>query len=162
MISTQTSLFPSRAVTEFVEDVKGLTQEIQELYCLDSLPWIIGYSGGKDSTAVLQLIWNAIATLPSEKWTKTVHVITTDTLVENPIVASWVRQSLEKMKSAATEQGMPIEPHLLEPATKDTFWVSLIGKGYPAPRNGFRWCTERLKISPTNHFVRQMIRASGE
>jgi DNA sulfur modification protein DndC len=162
MISTQTSLFPSRTVTEFVEDVKLLTQEIQELYCLDALPWIIGYSGGKDSTAVLQLIWNAIATLPSEKRTKPVHVITTDTLVENPIVASWVRQSLETMKFAAIEQEMPIEPHLLEPATKDTFWVSLIGKGYPAPRNGFRWCTERLKISPTNHFVRQMIRASGE
>jgi DNA sulfur modification protein DndC len=100
--------------------------------------------------------------LPADKRTKPVCVITTDTQVENPVVSAWVRQSLNKMRQAAQEQNLPIEPTLLHPDTKNTFWVSLIGKGYPAPRQGFRWCTERLKISPSNHFIRQMIRASGE
>jgi DNA sulfur modification protein DndC len=152
----------TRTVAELVDYIQALTIEIQELYCLDEIPWVVGYSGGKDSTATLQLIWNAIAALPQEKRTKTIHVITTDTLVENPVVSVWVRNSLEQMKVAAKEQKMPIEPHLLYPAIKDTFWVNLIGKGYPAPRNRFRWCTERLKIQPSDSFIRAVIRSSGE
>jgi DNA sulfur modification protein DndC len=151
-----------RSVPELVADIQALTEEIQQLYSQDALPWIIGYSGGKDSTVVLQLVWNAIAALPAEKRTKTIHVITTDTLVENPVVAAWVSQSLDQMKVAAQEQGMPVEPLLLKPAVKDTFWVNLIGKGYPAPRQGFRWCTERLKIRPSDDYIREKIRESGE
>jgi DNA sulfur modification protein DndC len=153
---------PQRTVSELVEDIQMLSQEIRDLYCLDAIPWVIGYSGGKDSSVILQLIWDAIASLPLEKRKKTIHVITTDTLVENPIVAGWVRQSIEQMKIAAVEQNMPFEPHLLYPEISETFWVGLIGKGYPAPRGKFRWCTERLKINPSNRFIRNVIRSHGE
>jgi DNA sulfur modification protein DndC len=152
----------TRTVAELVEDIQALTTEIRELYCLDEIPWVIGYSGGKDSTATLQLVWLAIAGLPPAKRTKTIHVITTDTLVENPIVAAWVKNSLKKIKSAAKDQDLPFEPHLLQPDLKETYWVGLIGKGYPAPRGKFRWCTERLKINPSNRFIRDVIRSSGE
>ncbi|MEO9125089.1 MAG: DNA phosphorothioation system sulfurtransferase DndC [Microcoleus sp.] len=158
----QMSLLPGRTVTELIEDIELLTEEIQELYCLDDIPWVIGYSGGKDSSAVLQLIWNAIAKLPQSKRTKTIDVITTDTLVENPIVSVWVRKSIKQMNLAAREQEMPIATHVLQPEWTDTFWVGLIGKGYPAPRGKFRWCTDRLKISPSNRFIRNIIRSSGE
>lgn len=151
-----------RTVAELVEDIQSLTTEIQELYCLDAIPWVIGFSGGKDSSTVLQLIWKAIASLSPEKRIKPIHVISTDTLVENPIVSAWVRNSLERMKVAAQEQELPIEPHILYPDVKNTFWVCLIGKGYPAPRNRFRWCTERLKIQPCDSFIRDMVRANGE
>jgi DNA sulfur modification protein DndC len=162
MTATQPSLFPPRSVAELVEDIKLLTQEIQELYCQDEIPWIIGVSWGKDSTVVLQLIWNAIAALPPEKRHKTIYAITTDTLVENPIVAAWVRKSIGQLKIAAKEQQMPIEPHLLYPEIKDRYWVGLIGKGYPAPRLKFRWCTGRLKINASNQFIRDVIRTCGE
>ncbi len=151
-----------RTVSELVEDIKALTAEIQTLYCLDSIPWIIGYSGGKDSTSVLQLIWYAILELPPEKRTRQIYVITTDTLVENPIVSAWVSKSLARIRTAAQEQGLPIEPHLLKPKLQDRFWTNLIGKGYPTPRHGFRWCTERLKIWTTNHFIRNVVRVQGE
>ncbi|UWU51494.1 DNA phosphorothioation system sulfurtransferase DndC [Limnospira platensis] len=153
---------PNTKIEEFVASIELLTQEIQELYCLDHIPWVIGYSGGKDSTATLQLIWNAIAQLPPEKRHKTIHVITTDTLVENPVVSAWVRNSLNQMNIAAKKQKMPISTHLLLPDIKNTYWVCLIGKGYPAPRIRFRWCTERLKIDPANRFVRDMVRSTGE
>ncbi|WP_017652010.1 DNA phosphorothioation system sulfurtransferase DndC [Fortiea contorta] len=152
----------SRTVADLVADIQALTTEIQQLYCLDDIPWVVGYSGGKDSTATLQLVWNAIAALPPSQRTKTIYVITTDTLVENPIVAAWVRNSLKQMKSQTQEQKLPFEPHLLQPDFKETFWVGLIGKGYPAPKGKFRWCTERLKINPSNRFIRDVIRASGE
>lgn len=162
MTEVQPSLFSSRTVPELVEDIKKLTEEIQELYCQDEIPIVVGWSGGKDSTCVLQLVWNAIAVLPLEKRTKTIHVICNDTLVENPVVSAWVRKSLERIQDTAQQQGMPVETHLTHPVVQDTFWVCLIGKGYPAPRNRFRWCTERMKIKPTDSFIREVIRDSGE
>lgn len=34
--------------------------EDQYLYPDQARPWIIGFSGGKDSTALLQLVWLAV------------------------------------------------------------------------------------------------------
>jgi len=142
--------------------VRSVCDEIRELYLWDELPWIVGYSGGKDSSAVLQLVWLAISKLPPEQRTKPIHVISTDTLVEQPVVAAWVDASHAKMRMAAAEQGLPITPHKLSPEVKDSFWVNLIGKGYPAPRKKFRWCTERMKINPSNRFIREVVRENGE
>ena len=127
MKGIQQSLFPSRTTTELVEDIKKLNTEIQELYCLDSIPWVVGYSGGKDSTATLQLIWNAIAELPQKRRVKTIHIITTDTLVENPIVSAWVTNSLKLMEESAKNKKLPIQCHLLKPEVKQTYWVGLLG-----------------------------------
>lgn len=144
------------------ETLDQLHEDVQELYLADKIPWVVGYSGGKDSTATLQLVWSALAKLDPSQRTKPVHVISTDTLVENPVVASWVTHSLDLMGEAAVAQGLPITPHRLTPDPRDTFWVNLIGKGYPAPRPRFRWCTERLKINPSNKFIRGMVRQHGE
>jgi len=157
--STKKSAFSECGLQRAVESLK---EEIRELYLADDVPWIVGYSGGKDSTATLQLIWLALRDLPREQYSKPVHVISTDTLVENPVVASWVTRSLETMQRAADEQHVPISPHRLTPRTEDSFWVNLIGKGYPAPRHKFRWCTERLKIKPSNAFISGVVKESGE
>ncbi|WP_206474993.1 DNA phosphorothioation system sulfurtransferase DndC [Dietzia sp. KRD202] len=146
----------------FTKTIEALVEQTQQLYLADGVPWVIGYSGGKDSTAVLQLVWQALAGLDADQRTKPVHVISTDTLVENPIVAAWVTHSLEVMNSEAAAQNLPLNAHRLTPAVADTFWVNLIGRGYPAPRPKFRWCTERLKIKPSNTFIREMVRSHGE
>lgn len=143
------------AITELIE-------EVQELYLADQIPWVVGYSGGKDSSAVLQLVWLAVSRLPVEQRTKQIHVISTDTLVEQPLVAVWVDASHAKMREAAAEQGVPLTPHKLVPDVKDTFWVNLIGRGYPKPTTQFRWCTSRMKINPSNNFIRQVVRENGE
>jgi DNA sulfur modification protein DndC len=142
--------------------IAQLKQEIRELYCADDVPWFVGYSGGKDSTTVLQLTWLALVELPAEQRRKTVHVISTDTMVENPVVAAWVQHSLTVMRERAKQEGMPIEPRLLHPKLEESFWVNLIGRGYPAPRPQFRWCTERLKIKPSNRFISQLVADNGE
>lgn len=159
MTDTKTSAFTELGLKATVH---RLFAEIRELYKADDIPWIVGYSGGKDSTAVLSLVWLALSQLTPEERHKTVHVISTDTMVENPIVASWVAQSLDSMRVAAQAQDLPMVPHRLTPEVKDSFWVNLIGRGYPAPRPKFRWCTERLKIRPSNAFIRNVVRASGE
>ena len=142
--------------------VEDVIDKMRALYVADSTPWVIGYSGGKDSTAVLQLSWMMLSRMNPEERTKKIYIISTDTLVENPIVAGWVKESHKKLRTAAADLGLPMEPHLLTPAVKDTFWVNLIGKGYPAPRHKMRWCTDRLKIRPSNTFVREVVSEFGE
>lgn len=153
------SAFEEFGLAKTVDELKRQTQQ---LYLADNVPWVVGYSGGKDSTAVLQIVWLALADLPVEQRHKTVHVISTDTLVENPVVAAWVSHSLEVMRQSAEEQQLPISPNRLTPTVNDSFWVNLIGRGYPAPRHKFRWCTERLKIKPSNTFIRNVVRSHGE
>jgi DNA sulfur modification protein DndC len=158
-IDKKKSAFNSRG---FKETIRNLQEEIRELYLADDIPWIIGYSGGKDSTATLQLIWGAVQELKPEQRKKTIYVISTDTLVENPVVAAWVDKSLKTMDEAASEQDVPFLPRRLTPTVADSFWVNLIGKGYPAPRHKFRWCTYRLKIQPSNTFINSVVSSSGE
>lgn len=146
----------------FAATIKTMVERTQRLYCDDQVPWVVGYSGGKDSTATLQLVWAALCGLPAEQRRKPVYVISTDTMVENPVVAAWVGRSLEVMRDRANELGLPLTSHRLTPALADTFWVNLIGKGYPAPRPKFRWCTERMKIKPSNAFIRQVVAEHGE
>lgn len=153
------SAFSERGLKKTVD---SLLDEIRDLYLSDTIPWVVGYSGGKDSTAALQLVWMALEGLGQDQLNKPVHVISTDTLVENPVVAAWVSRSLEAMGKRSAESGLPITPHRLIPEVSDTFWVNLIGKGYPAPRPKFRWCTERLKIKPSNAFITSVVRQSGE
>ena len=146
----------------FKKTIEALKQEIVDLYLSDEMPWVVGYSGGKDSTAVLQLVWLALAGLPGDERSKPVYVISTDTLVENPVVALWVSKSLDRMGRHAADQGLPLTAHRLTPAPENTFWVNLIGRGYPAPRPKFRWCTERLKINPSTQFISSVVQKHGE
>ena len=149
-------------VTITKDTINGLMNTIQNLYLCDDIPWVIGYSGGKDSTATLQLVWLALAALPREQVNKTVHIINTDTMVESPVISKWVQTSLKRMDEAAVQQGLPFVTHRLTPAMDNTFWVNFLGRGYPFPRKKLRWCTDRLKIQPVNTFVRDQIAEHGE
>lgn len=136
--------------------------EIRQVYSADSRPWVIGYSGGKDSTTALQLVWNAVADLPPDERTKPIYVIAGDTLVETPVIIDYLSAALARVHSAAKEQRLPITAHKVVPKAEETFWVNLIGKGYPAPSSRFRWCTERMKINPANRFIRERVAEHGE
>ena len=136
--------------------------EIQNVYLGDSRPWILGFSGGKDSTCMIQIVWSALTKLPKSQLTKKIYVISSDTLVESPKIVETVTDSLEKMETAAKKSSLPLETNLVRPVLNDTFWVCMIGKGYPAPSNTFRWCTDRLKIKSANRFIEERVSEHGE
>ena len=142
--------------------IEDLYKEVQEVYKNYHYPWVIGYSGGKDSTATLQVIWNALLRLPKEERSNKIFVISTDTLVETPVIVDYIIDNLAKINTAAREQELPISAHKLFPALQDTFWVNLLGKGYPAPNSNFRWCTDRMKIKPSNKFILEKAAVYGE
>ena len=135
---------------------------IVEVYLADTRPWVIGYSGGKDSTCALQLIWKAIEKLPEKRRQKSIFVLSSDTLVETPVIVNYIDETLAAINRAAEEQNMPITARKVIPEISNSFWVNLIGRGYPAPSNRFRWCTERLKIDPANAFIKEKVASHGE
>jgi DNA sulfur modification protein DndC len=137
-------------------------REIQEVYLSDKRPWVVGYSGGKDSTCTLQLVWTAISALAPEQRHKPVYVITSDTLVETPVIVRYIDVTLARIDAAAKEQGVPFQTQKVVPRVDRSFWVNLIGRGYPAPSKQFRWCTERLKIEPANDFIKDRVAEFGE
>lgn len=158
---TSTPSEPIRSV--FVDcPIQTFYNEVREIYLADNRPWVIGYSGGKDSTATLQLVWTALAELPADKHQKPVFVISSDTFVETPIIVDHVDSNLEAINRAAKKQGLPIEAHKVVPEINDTFWVNLLGRGYPAPTSTFRWCTERMKIKPADRFILDRVAEFGE
>ncbi len=144
------------------EIITGLMETITNLYLADDIPWVIGYSGGKDSTATLQLVWLAIERMEKNLRKKPIHVINTDTLVESPVISKWVQNSFEIMNEKALEKDLPFVTRRLIPDYNNTFWVNLIGRGYPFPRQKYRWCTDRLKIQPVNTFIKDRIAEHGE
>ena len=143
----------------FVADIE---EEVRWLYSSDKRPWVIGYSGGKDSTCALQLIWSALSGLPKDKRTKPVYVLSSDTLVETPVIVDYIDDMIAKINVAAKAQSIPVEARKVVPDISDSFWVNLLGRGYPAPSNRFRWCTERLKIHPANAFIKEKVAEYGE
>jgi DNA sulfur modification protein DndC len=137
-------------------------EEIRSVYLADRRPWVIGYSGGKDSTTALQMIWYALSTLPAKALSKPLYVIASDTLVETPKIVDYINSSLDRMNSTARRLDLPFSAHKVKPILENTFWVNLIGKGYPAPSKRFRWCTDRLKIDPANRFILEKVAEHGE
>lgn len=143
-------------------DLVALQEHIRTVYSADDRPWVIGYSGGKDSTCALQLIWNAIRALPEDARRKPIFVLSSDTLVETPVIVNYIDETLAAINAAAADQNMPITAQKVVPEISDSFWVNLIGRGYPAPSKRFRWCTERLKIDPANAFIKNRVAEYGE
>lgn len=146
-------------------DIKYIEQEIIDQYIHDDntgRPWIIGFSGGKDSTMLLQMVWNALRKIKDVAWTRDIYIVCNDTLVENPMIVRYVDKTLKSIEKAAVKEGLPFKVIQTFPRLEDTFWVNLIGKGYPAPNNIFRWCTERLKINPTTRFILDQVSEKGE
>lgn len=147
---------------ELKEKIENVKEEIKFVYKNCSQPWVIGYSGGKDSSCTLQLIWQAIAELPLDERNRQIHVIFSDTLVETPVISMYLQRITKVIDQAAKDCDMPITVTGVFPKMEDSFWVNMIGKGYPAPTIKFRWCTDRLKIQPANKFILDVVAKHGE
>ncbi|MBK8099836.1 MAG: DNA phosphorothioation system sulfurtransferase DndC [Planctomycetes bacterium] len=135
--------------------------DLRASYLSDDRPWVLGFSGGKDSTALLQFVYYMLARLPASDRKKPVFVLASDTRVEAPSISQRIRKELALIGEAAEQDRLPITTHLVFPKLNDSFWVGLIGRGYPSPSTKFRWCTDRLKILPSSHFIKTIVDRTG-
>ena len=141
---------------------KEIRESLTQLYVEDPRPWLVGFSGGKDSTMLASLIFDAVLAVPATERKKPVSILCTDTRVEIPAIAEMVGSTLARMQKFSQQSELNIEANLLRPPPEQSFWVNLIGRGYPPPNRTFRWCTQRLKIDPVTVFVNQRLGHWGE
>lgn len=140
---------------------EDIIQEMALVYQHDKRPWMIGFSGGKDSTLLCCLVMEMLMRLPAEKRNKTVYIVSSDTMVENPIVRDYMHRMSAMINEAGAE--LRVKADIIYPKVEDSFWCKVIGLGYPTPEPpGFRWCTERLKINPMNSYTLNTIKNNGE
>ena len=146
----------SKAIDESRSDMRD------EYLQAHSSPWIIGFSGGKDSTLVAHLAFDMLLGLPPSDRKRGIHIVSNDTLVESPLVMAHIAMVQQQMIAAADARRLPLVVETTRPDPDSTFWVNLIGRGYPPPNRSFRWCTDRMKIQPTSRYIRSQAAASGE
>lgn len=140
--------------------LEELIEEIKYVYLSDNRPWVIGYSGGKDSTTVVELVYKMLQGLTKVERTKNVYIVSSDTLIENPLIKIYLEKMNRMLGEAAKRDGLPIKSCMVTPPANNSFWANVIGRGFPTPRmNGtFRWCTDRLKINPSGEYIKKIIR----
>jgi DNA sulfur modification protein DndC len=117
--------------------------------------WAGAYSGGKDSTAVITFVAWAISAglVPAPE---TFTVLYADTRMELPPL----QQGALTLLAALERQG--IKTQVVMPALDDRFFVYMLGRGVPPPKNRFRWCTPQLKIEPMAAALADIRQATGE
>lgn len=134
---------------------------LHDAYVSDSRPWVIAYSGGKDSTTVLQLVYELLLDLGSRA-TKPIHIVVSDTKVEAPNVEEYIGQCLAAIRQHAANVGLgSVKVHHVQPPNDQTFWANLIGRGYPSPTRTFRWCTTKIKIRPARKVIDGIVVEHG-
>jgi DNA sulfur modification protein DndC len=105
---------------------------------------VVAYSGGKDSTYLL----HHVVELLTKMRTNPLVVVYADTMVENPVIHNHAMRFLNKLKTYCDTVGLEAQILVARPEVKNTYWVNVIGKGYPLPNFRFRWCQDKLKIKP--------------
>lgn len=142
---------------------EDIINEMTYVYKHDNRPWLIGYSGGKDSTMLVSLVIDMVMRLPENERTKKIFIVTSDTGVENPIVKEYMHFSSNRINEFSLKNNANIKADIIYPDVSQSFWSLVIGLGYPTPEPpGFRWCTERLKIIPMNKYTNDIIERYGE
>lgn len=117
--------------------------------------WAIAYSGGKDSSATVTLIAHLIETkrIPSPK---SLTVLYADTRMELPPLRSAAVAIMQELEQR------DIRTQIVLPALDDRFFVYMLGRGVPPPKNRFRWCTAQIKIEPMLAALKALREQTGE
>lgn len=112
---------------------------LEQLYKKNN-KWIVTYSGGKDSTALVVLSLYMKSIHPDIE----LNITYSDTMMEIPQMSTVAYSFLYAIKNHYSAHVKVVYPEI-----EDTYWVRLIGRGYPPPGPRFRWCTPKIKIKPS-------------
>lgn len=145
------------------QKLESIVSDMRDEYLSEAqlYPWIVGFSGGKDSTLVAHAVFEALLSIPPERRRREIYLVSNDTLVESPLVAAHMRKVQIAIRDAAQNLKLPVTVATTTPIIEQTFWVNLIGRGYPTPNQNMRWCTDRLKIQPTSRFILDFVSNCG-
>lgn len=149
-------------MSDFASKIRAIRRDIRDEYLQDhDWPWMIGFSGGKDSTLILHLVIESLLAIAPDERRRPVYVVCNDTRVESPVYHAFVDSMLGQIEENLPALRVPVTVVRTSPLPEESFWVNLLGRGYPAPNRSFRWCTDRMKIRPTSKFIREQVSHNG-
>ena len=113
---------------------------LQQLYLEDERPWLVGFSGGKDSirqpTDWRRLFLMLSYPFPAEQRKKPMSVLCADTRVEPPgAIAKMIEGMLRSMRECSQHNRLNIEVNLFKPMFASSYWVNITG-GNAEKRDG--------------------------
>jgi DNA sulfur modification protein DndC len=117
--------------------------------------WAIAYSGGKDSTATVSFVAWAIKS-GEVPMPESLAILYADTRMELPPL----QQGAIKLLSQMAERGF--QTRIVLPPIDERFYVYMLGRGVPPPKNRFRWCTSQIKVEPMLAALRSVREKAGE
>lgn len=138
-MNRQISLFENQRLT-LDDAIKVSLSSLQE-YGRHYRHWSIAYSGGKDSSATVTFVAWAIKSGRIDP-PGSLTVLYADTRQELPPL----QQTALRLMDTLRKDGFHTQVVL--PALDDRFYVYLLGRGVPPPKNKFRWCTPQIKVEP--------------
>src|SRR5262245_44897001 len=147
------SLFEGARMT--MDEAMELTAQSLRAYGERYKHWVVAYSGGKDSTATVSAVAELIrqGRVPRPK---SLTVLFADTRMELPPLQI---AAMKVMKILAQRD---VEARVVLPALDDRFFVYMLGRGVPPPKNRFRWCTSQIKVEPMIAAVKRLREVAGE
>ena len=92
-----------------------IIEEMTYVYKHDDRPWLIGYSGGKDSSLLVSLVIETVLRLPENQRTKKIFIVSSDTGVENPIVKKYMHDSSAKINEFSKKVKANIQADIIYP-----------------------------------------------
>jgi DNA sulfur modification protein DndC len=117
--------------------------------------WAVAYSGGKDSTATAAFVAWAIKErlVPAPE---TLTFLYADTRMELPPLQQGAMRLLDAMRRDG------FEAQVVLPTLNERFFVYMLGRGVPPPKNRFRWCTVQIKVEPMQAALAGLREQAGE
>lgn len=111
-----------------IEKYADIVSAIREEYLSEeqTYPWIVGFSGGKDSTLVAHAVFDVLLSIPPSKKQREVHIVSNDTLVESPLVINHLVTIQKAIEQGAKNLTLPITVVTTQPDLEQSFWVNLI------------------------------------
>ncbi len=117
--------------------------------------WAIAYSGGKDSTATVTMVTHLIE-IGQIAAPASLTVLYADTRMELTPLQIGALHLLDVLRQRG------IKTQVVLPALDERFFVYMFGRGVPAPKNRFRWCTPQLKVEPMLRALQSLRDEAGE
>ena len=147
-----------------VTDRVGAAQEaIRKAYLRRGrYPWVLAHSGGRNSTLLLQLVWEVVESLPESDRRRPIVLVGNDALLESPLAIGRLHGRLDAIRRAARERSVPVTVRTAQPYIDQTFWVEVIGRGEIPPTRRSRWCADRVKTRLMNRLLEQLVRVDGK
>lgn len=150
----QQSLFDGARMT--LQDSIELTVQSLAAYAAIYRHWVIAYSGGKDSSALVTLVMYLIAKGLIQA-PETLTVLYSDTRMEIPPLQIGAVETLKIVRS------LGYNAQIVLPEIDDRFFVYMLGRGVPPPNNNtLRWCTPQIKVEPMVNVLKALRDERGE